>query len=114
MFRAHGFAILTALHLGAAAAVAQPPPLPQIPPPRTVEPPPTWEGSVPGDLFRPGSAGPYGVTASSQSPLLIPEPIALERAGVEPGWYADITLALVHPHLSNHVSSGTPLGPAFP
>lgn len=120
MSRSHGFAILAALLLGP-AAVAQPPPrdVPPpprevIPPPRPVEPGPTWEGTVYApDSFRPGSAGPYGIVAESRSPLLAPDPVLLGRPGVEPGWYAAVTLGLVHAHLSDHVSSGTPLAPAF-
>lgn len=113
MPRAHGFPIVAALLLSPLAAAAQPP---TAPAPRLLDSPQPLNISPATDtgFYRPGSAGPYGVTAESASALLAPEPVALERPGTAPGWYAAVTLGLVKPHLTNHVSSGTPLAPVFP
>lgn len=58
------------------------------------------------------AVGPYGVSAHSADRLL--EPYRLERPGAAPGWYAGFDLALVKPHVTNRVTSGTPIDAALP
>jgi hypothetical protein len=115
MPRVRTFPAFVAFLLCPAVAVAQMPPgSDPLPPPRPISPPLDVNLSDIGSAYRIGSAGPYGVTAQSPSPLLAPEPFALERPTTGPGWYANVTLGLVKPHLTNRVTSGTPLDPVFP
>lgn len=87
-------------------AVAQPASNP-IADPRTADEPSTSRPAA----FRVGSAGPYGVAAQSPSPAL--EPVALGRPETAVGWYAAVELGLVKPRITNRVTSGAPISPAF-
>ena len=67
---------------------------------------------TPPETFRPGSAGSYGLPASPD-PLLEPGPYQLDRPDQTLGWFANLDVALVKPHLKSHLTSATPPSPAF-
>lgn len=57
--------------------------------------------------------GPYGISAYTSDPLLTPESYRLERPGTTAGWFADLDLGLVKPHVTNRIDSGAAVSPAF-
>ena len=65
------------------------------------------------EIARPKTVGPYGVSAQSPDPLLSLEPYSLERHDTTVGWYAILNIALVKPQITNRITSGTAIAPAF-
>jgi hypothetical protein len=63
------------------------------------------------EAARAGAVGPYGVSAQTQDPLVAPETLRIGQPGDGPGWFAAVDVGLVHPHVNNRVSSGSPVSP---
>ncbi len=92
-----------------ARQAAQPEELPR--PREDVRPATPGDGQRP--FFFPGSAGPYASEPPQNNPLLPPEPFRVERTNELFHWFVNVDLGVVSPHITSHVTSGTPLSPAF-
>src|SRR5262245_37446062 len=58
-------------------------------------------------------AAPYASPPAPENPLLAPQPYEIGGPSAGPGWFSNVELGLVKPHIKSRVTSGTPLSDAF-
>jgi hypothetical protein len=70
---------------------------------------------IPGQQPAARLEGPTLETAAYQNPVGSVVPVAPPEPPVPlPGWYANLELSIVKPHIESRLSSGMPVNPAFP